>query len=103
MNIINMEIMNVSPIGFTIYCKQKCIFCDKIKYILDQKHLLHFDISCDDYLSNDKNAFLSFIENKIGKKHNTFPIVFYDGKYVGGCDDTITFVDNLLLSFDELF
>ena len=43
------------------------------------------------------------MESKIGKSHKTFPMVFNNGKFIGGYTDTIDFVDKLLLSFEENF
>lgn len=35
-----------------------------------------------------KEEFLNFIQGLIGKSHRTFPIVFYNGAFVGGFIET---------------
>lgn len=89
--------------GFTVYSKSGCGYCIKIKNVLTNKHLLFQEINCDKYLVDNKEAFLSFIEKTIGKSYRTFPIVFYENRFVGGCQDSIKFVENLLLSFEDSF
>jgi glutaredoxin len=89
--------------GFTIYSKSGCHNCTKIKTLLKEKKLFFNEIDCDEYLIEDKMLFLSFIENKAGKSHSTFPIVFYDGKFIGGYNDAVEHIEKLLLSFEELF
>jgi len=44
-------------------------------------------IECDVLLERNKILFLNFMKTKIQKDTITFPIVFYEGTYVGGCDD----------------
>jgi glutaredoxin len=86
--------------NFTIYSKSGCINCTQLKKILKEKFFVFEEINCDEFLIENKSEFLSFIENKIGKKHNTFPMVFYNGNFIGGYLDTFTFIDKLL-AFDE--
>jgi glutaredoxin len=50
-----------------------------------------FYINCDNVLSNKKEEFLDFIKRKAGKEHRTFPIVFYNGSFVGGFTETKVF------------
>jgi glutaredoxin len=68
--------------GYTIYTKSQCPFCIKAKNLLkDEAYTM---IDCDDYLIDDKETFLAFIENLIGKSYRTFPMIFKNKKFIGG-------------------
>ena len=98
-----MEIENPSETGFTIYSKSGCPYCLKVKSFLKEKHLKINIINCDEYIIEDKEFFLSFINNLSGKEVKTFPIIFYDNQFIGGYNETVNFVDKLLLSFEDNF
>lgn len=98
-----MEYIEPLQKGFIIYSKSGCINCLDVKRFLKQKNFLFEEINCDDYLLDNRDQFLTFIENITNKNHKTFPIVFYDGKFIGGFDNTKEFVNKLLLSFEEVF
>jgi glutaredoxin len=70
--------------GFTIYSKSGCPNCKNVKEILKKENLDFVIIDCDEYLLFEKDDFLLFIENTIGKKYTTFPMIFSDGKFLGG-------------------
>jgi glutaredoxin len=89
--------------GFTIYSKSGCPNCLKAKAYLKQKNLLLNVVDCDEYIIEDKENFLSFIKNTAGQEVRMFPIVFYDGNFIGGITETISFSDKLLLSFEDNF
>jgi len=98
-----MEFAEPYPTGFTIYSKSGCHNCSKIKKVLTEKHLFFLEVQCDEYLIEERENFLSFIENKIGRSNTTFPMVFYDGKFIGGYNDAVESIEKILLSFEELF
>ncbi len=98
-----MEFVEPHLIGFTIYSKSGCYNCGKIKKLLTEKRLFFNEVNCDEYLIEEKEGFLSFIENKIGKPYTTFPMIFYDGKFIGGYNDANEHIKKLLLSFEDLF
>jgi glutaredoxin len=104
-----MEIPEPEVIGFTIYTKSGCPNCNKMKQLLREKNLLYKIVDCDEYLIEDKPAFLSFINSQIhGNTTNNkdtpifFPIVFSDNKYIGSYKEAIAFVDKQLLSYEEI-
>jgi len=72
--------------GYTIYTKSQCIYCEKAKTLLKSEPFTMID--CDEYINDDKEAFLQFIEGLIGKSYRTFPMIFYDGKFLGGYTDS---------------
>ena len=89
--------------GFTVYSKSGCQNCTSIKKFIKEKHFFLTEINCDEYLLEDKDFFLAFIESKVKKCMKTFPMVFYEGKFVGGYYETIDIIDKLLLSFESNF
>jgi len=97
--------------GFTIYSKSGCINCLKVKHLLKEKNQEKEEckqdeiliIDCDEYLIENKEDFLFFIKNISNNDVKSFPIIFNDGKFIGGYKETIIFLDNLLLEFEEDF
>ena len=98
-----MEFKKPLKSGFTIYSKSGCHNCLKAKTFLHNKSLILKVVNCDEYIIEDKESFLSFITSLTNKEVRVFPIIFYDGKFVGGYNETVKFVDDLLLSFDANF
>ena len=98
-----MDIDNPNDYGFTIYSKSGCPNCLKSKALLKEKKLLFNVIDCDEYILEDKPFFLSFINDIANQEVKTFPMIFYDGKFIGGFTETSNFVDKLLLSFEDNF
>jgi len=98
-----MEFEKPIESGFTIYSKSGCSNCTKVKALLNDKNLLLKVIDCDEYILEDKESFLSFITSLSNKEVKTFPIIFYDGKFIGGYNETKEFVEELLLAFDANF
>ena len=48
-----------------------------------------------------KNSFLLFIRDLAEKECKMFPMIFYEGKFVGGYSEACDYIDKLLTSFDE--
>ena len=98
-----MEFVEPDDSGYTIYSKSNCNYCIKIKQALIQKKYYFLEIQCDEYLIKNRDNFLSFIQDKIGKTYTTFPMVFYDGKFIGGSVEGIAHIEKNSLSFNDLF
>jgi glutaredoxin len=98
-----MEFIGPDTTNFTVYSKSGCPNCKTVKNFIKDKHFFVTEINCDEYLLEDKEGFLTFIEELAGKSHKTFPMVFYRGKFVGGLTDTIDLIDKILLLFDGIF
>ena len=105
--------MNIpAPIDniFTIYSKSDCIYCKKVEILLNEyfgessDENIHKN-NCDLYLKDEKikKSFMKFIENLANISPKTFPIVFYDGKFIGGFEDTKEYLKCKTLKFDEDF
>lgn len=97
-----MEIRDPHIKEFTVYTKKECKYCEKAKELLINNHFFLTVIPCDDYLLENKEAFLDVMEKKIGQVYKTFPMVFYEGKFLGGFTETEIFIDKLK-SFDDIF
>jgi glutaredoxin len=73
--------------GYTVYTKSYCLFCDKVKELLKNHHIEFKTILCDSYLEESKGSFLAFIQHITGKEYKTFPIVFFQSRFIGGFSD----------------
>jgi glutaredoxin len=98
-----MEIDKPIEKGFTIYSKSGCPNCLKAKGFLKEKNFIINVINCDEYIIEDKEFFLSFIKEIACQEVKLFPMIFYDGKFIGGLNETVSFSDKLLLSFEDNF
>jgi len=86
--------------GFSIYSKPNCINCIKVKKLLKDNKEEFKEIMCDEYLLESKEEFLEFIKKRIKKECKIFPIVFFNGEFIGGYDETLLNIQKMLLSFD---
>ena len=96
-----MDIIKPNEYGFTIYSKSGCPNCLKVKLLLQKNNLKFTIVDCDEYIIEDKTFFLLFI-NELAKTSVTmFPIIFNNGLFIGGYNETTNYI-NKLLSFDNL-
>ena len=97
-----MEFIEPIKTGFTIYSKSGCPNCLTTKNLLKENNLFFTQVNCDEYLLENKEEFLIFIENIAETSYKTFPMVFYDGKFIGGAKITKEFIEKIL-SFEDNF
>jgi glutaredoxin len=81
------EFLKPEKFGYTIYGKSGCPGCTKAKKFLTSVNAAANIIDCDEYLIERKSDFLFFIEGIVGKPVKTFPMIFYEGEFVGGYDE----------------
>jgi len=86
---------------FTIYSKSGCPNCVKIKKLLGEKKLNFIIVDCDEYIIEDKQRFLLFINALAEKDVNLFPMIFHDGKFIGSYNETRDFIDKMSVSFED--
>lgn len=98
-----MEIIKPNKEGFTIYSKSGCPNCTSVKKFIKEKNYFFTEINCDEYILEDKEKFIKFIEKIAETSYKTFPMVFYNGKFIGGFTHTTEFINKLLLSFEDKF
>jgi len=89
-----MNFVAPSNTGITVYTKSQCRFCDQLKLLLLDSW---FEPICwvpaDDYILTSREEFLNFIDSLTpGQNHHTFPIVFYNGIFIGGFRETSKWV-----------
>jgi glutaredoxin len=70
---------------FTVYSKYGCPYCDKIKFVLSQLSVNLTKYELDEHFNRQE-----FYE-KFGVGA-TFPQVVFDNKNIGGCSDTIKYL-----------
>lgn len=85
------------PTGFTIYSKSGCDYCKKAKQMLSHQQLTYTMVDCDEYIIEDKAAFLQSMEQLAGRPVKSFPMIFYNGEWVGGFLEMKDLVDTLAL------
>ena len=71
--------------NYTIFSKEGCPYCDKIKQVLELTGSKFVVYNLDQHFNND-----AFYE-EFGQG-STFPQVVCDGKKLGGCVDTIQYL-----------
>ena len=86
---------------YTIYTKTDCAYCVKVKGVLEKENVVL--VNCDTLIENDRDGFLNSMDTLTGKKHRTFPFVFHNLDFIGGCDDTILYYNKNNLVFDSEF
>ena len=98
--------MNSIPIPglnqITIYSKSGCPNCVKVKKLLEENKIRFTVIDCDEFILEDKKYFFNFMEKFIGFQYSTFPMVFDNGKFIGGYADTMEHIKEIL-DFNEEF
>ena len=98
-----IKFIEPSDTMYTIYSKSGCPNCTKVKELLQINKIQFVIINCDDYLLDNKPAFLEFIMNLTSREWKTFPLVFdNNSQFVGGFIDTKIYLEKLL-EFTEDF
>lgn len=78
-----------SSTGYTIYTKSECGYCRRANELLPEAVV----INCDGYLEKERVAFLLQMDEWSKASPWTFPMVFSDGVFVGGYDETKKKID----------
>lgn len=90
-----------SSLGYTIYTKSDCIFCTRVKELLQNDSPLI--ISCDSFLQEDRDEFLRQMAIHTVQPYQLFPMVFYNSSFLGGFSETKDYLQRVVLSYDEDF
>jgi len=96
-----VEFIKPSDMMYTIYSKSGCPNCTKVKDLLQTTKIPFTVVDCDEYLLENKEAFLEFIMNLISMEWKTFPIVFDKTQFIGGFLDTKIYLEKTLEFTDE--
>jgi glutaredoxin len=104
-----MNIPHPTSDRFTVYTKQNCSYCEKVKDALEHSFETPEIIPCDDFLTNDfltddfltddfltnfekKQRFVAFMNSLTKDKFKTFPVVFFDKTFIGGYNETVLYL-----------
>lgn len=74
--------------GYTVYSKRECLWCERVKDLLTNREASYVAIACDDALSANREEFIRIMKERTGLATIKFPLVFYQGEFVGGYPDT---------------
>ncbi len=74
-----------SDAGYFLYTKSNCKWCQKAKENLPNC----VAVNVDKDIEKDKEKFLAFIDEISYASPRTFPMVFYNGIFVGGCKESL--------------
>ena len=88
----------------TVYSKSGCINCSKVKTLLKDKSMEFTVIDCDEFILENKEEFLLFMQSLIGKEYRMFPMVFDNNEFIGGYNETTKYLTSLqekILNFDN--
>jgi len=91
-----MDILIPQPNIITVYSKSGCPNCVTIKKLLKEKHLLFEIIDCDEYILENRDEFVKFMNSITGRENNVFPMVFDDNKFIGGFSETKKYIETIL-------
>jgi glutaredoxin len=72
--------------AWTVYSINPCPYCRKAKELLSINEEQFTLINCNDFKKNHREDFLQFIHELTQTDHKTFPIIFHEGKFIGGYD-----------------
>lgn len=85
-----------------VYSKSGCINCTKVKTLLKEKNMAFDVIDCDEFILENKEEFLLFMQKLIGKEYKIFPMVFDNDIFIGGYNETNNYISKIL-EFDIAF
>lgn len=88
---ILIEFEPIPTEGWFVLKKSKCSFCDKLADLF-ATHKIEGHVRLTDHLlsnSAHREALLEWIETSIGRPYKTFPMVWFNGHFVGGYTDTL--------------
>lgn len=77
--------------GWLMFTKSNCSYCKKAKALVPDAAV----VLCDTYLDECREAFLETMDKYSGTRHRTFPMIFHDGKFVGGYSELIQYREEL--------
>ena len=79
---------------YTIYTKPGCIYCKMAIELLQTSTQSIDEVPCEEYIAHSKPLFFQFIRELSGSNHRTFPIVFVNGRFIGGYTETKSFLES---------
>ena len=73
---------------YDIIILENCPFCNDLVDMFRKNKVKynHIEIKRDEYEEEKKTICKKIINDKFSKEHNTFPMIFHNGKFLGGLD-----------------
>jgi len=81
----------LSTQGWTIFTKNNCSYCKKVKALLPDARF----IESDAFLTEGRDSFLEKLDKWTGKEYRKFPMVFLDKRFIGGYTETKKYLDDM--------
>jgi len=75
-------------IGYTIYSKPDCVYCEKAKQLIKGKEIS---------IEKDYPSFLQFIRPYTKIEYRLFPMIFFEGEFIGGFEEARVHYESLRL------
>lgn len=97
-----MEFLKPHDDVFTVYSKSGCKNCIKVKQFLSSQQISFKTIECDDYIIENKDNFIFFMNVITNNKYKQFPVVFNNGNFIGEYSETVDYC-NKIIDFNENF
>jgi glutaredoxin len=88
-------------IGYTIYSRSGCPYCDLAKELLSFEQVKIVD--CDEFLSSNRDEFLRVMSGFCESDYRMFPMIFHSGVFIGGYTEAKEFYQNRMVSMVEDF
>ena len=79
-----MNVPHPASDAYTIYFKSGCLYCTKAKVLLQNEPVPPLVVNCDEFLLEDKQEFLNLMKSVIGYEYKTLPMIFKNGRFIGG-------------------
>lgn len=90
---MNMNVPHPASDSYTIYSKSSCLYCTKAKVLLQNERVPPLVVNCDEFLLENKQEFLNLMKSLIGYEYITFPMIFKNGRFIGGYNKTKEFYE----------
>jgi glutaredoxin len=90
---MNMNVPRPGGDSYTIYSKSGCLYCTKARVLLQNEHVPPLYVNCDKFLLENKEEFLNLMKSLIGYEYKTFPMIFKNGRFIGGYNKTKDFYE----------
>jgi len=85
--------------GWTVYTKSNCVYCDRAKTLLEHHSPIY--INCDLWLEEHKESFLHYMKDQIGHEYKMFPMIFYNGTFIGGYTESKDYIEKMVTFAEE--
>jgi glutaredoxin len=85
--------------GWTVYTKSNCVYCDRAKSLLENQSAIY--INCDEWLIDHKESFLNYMKDQIGREYKLFPMIFYNGTFIGGYTESKEYIEKMVTFAEE--